>query len=80
MKKISIILSLLTFVLAFSSCEAEKVVKSYNVGTNVIPQPQTMTLGEGKFSLGKSTKFAFPANAELQSIADYFTTKIAAST
>ncbi|MFI3268157.1 MAG: family 20 glycosylhydrolase [Rikenellaceae bacterium] len=80
MRKISIILSFVAFVTLFSSCGAEKITKSYNEGVNIIPQPQKMTVSEGSFKLKNSTKFAFKADAELQSIADYFSAKIAAST
>lgn len=80
MKKISIILGMFAFATLFVSCEAEKVVKSYNQGVNIIPQPQNVTLSEGEFTLKRGAKFVTGGNAELDAVANYFIAKIKNST
>lgn len=65
-----------TFV---ASCSPKGEVKSYNEGINIIPMPQSLTQGQGKFML--SGKVAIGAQTpELKTVAEYFASKMSRST
>ncbi|MDR2147167.1 MAG: beta-N-acetylhexosaminidase, partial [Tannerella sp.] len=54
-------------------------IKSYNQGINIIPKPQSLTLGEGEFTLNDKTVFV-AVTPESRKIAGFFADKINAAT
>jgi hexosaminidase len=53
--------------------------QSYNAGINIIPQPQSLTVNEGVFTLDNTTTF-YAATPEVKQVAQFFAAKINAST
>lgn len=66
----------LTFV---ASCNPKGEVKSYNEGINIIPMPQSIVQGQGKFFLSGSTVIG-ASTPELKTVAEYFASKMSRST
>lgn len=66
----------LTFV---ASCNPKGEVKSYNEGINIIPMPQSITQGQGKFFLSGKTVIG-AQTPELKTVAEYFASKMSHST
>ena len=66
---------ILLFSLALFSYGKRTVVKSYNDGIHIVPEPKMITQQEGKFTLDPKTVFIID-NDTLDIIADYFKDKI----
>lgn len=63
-----------------ASCSVQPgEVKSYNEGINIIPMPQSLTQNEGKFILTSSTRIG-ATSPEAKTVAEYFASKMSAST
>jgi hexosaminidase len=77
MKK-NILLTVISMLFVLTACEQEKV-KSYNQGINIIPQPQSLVVEEGVFTLDDKTGF-YAATPAVKKVAEFFADKIKSST
>lgn len=70
----SLYLILFVFITLFS-CESNKVVKSYNEGLHIVPEPKMIKQQNGEFVLNSKTVFV-TNNDTLKKVAEYFAKKI----
>lgn len=63
------------------SCCCEQNTLNNNTSMNIIPLPQTVTIGQNQFLLTSCASIGFdPANKQLEDIADFFNKKITPAT
>ena len=67
------------FSLVFFACGEKMVVKPYNEGLHIIPEPERITQQTGEFVLNPNTLFIID-NDTLDAVAGYFKYKIKQST
>lgn len=69
------------FCILLCGCGSKNILseKEYNHGVNIIPMPQNMQLGNGKFTIDNNTRIII-SDDSLSSVADFYSQKIQAST
>ena len=73
---------ILTCVCTFlCGCSVENILseKEYNQGINVLPLPQNINVGSGRFIISKSTQITI-SDDSLGQVADFYARKMQAST
>lgn len=79
MKKVSSLIGAGAALLMMASCAGQPEVKSYNEGINIIPMPQSLVVNQGTFVLKDGMAIGAQTDG-LKTVADYFASKMSAST